>query len=182
MWGNGDIAPHIFNFSIGYKWVSFTACTVYLRGKSLRYPLDKRPGKFMSLDAVKKWIITCLCRETKPSLYTECVTSTPTVNVLSHALVRRVFKPYPFVQWVPSHVYRLAFRFLCVTLIFNCQLRRLKQNEYKMLWPSNMTFSYLKLEYWRVTGEKYTHQLNSKFSQQWLWKVLSSGKWRHRVR
>jgi len=40
----GDVAPRILNLCARWKWVvSFMLRPLYPRGKSLRYPLDRRP-------------------------------------------------------------------------------------------------------------------------------------------
>jgi hypothetical protein len=42
-WGSGGIAPHIFYLGTGWRWVvSSTPLLLYLHGKSLWYPLDRK--------------------------------------------------------------------------------------------------------------------------------------------
>jgi hypothetical protein len=41
VWGSGDISPTILD--LGTKWSWVVSFTFYLRGKSPRYPLDRRP-------------------------------------------------------------------------------------------------------------------------------------------
>jgi hypothetical protein len=48
-WGGGGIAPRILNLSTRWRWVvSFTPQPLYHRGKSLRYRLERRLGRFQS--------------------------------------------------------------------------------------------------------------------------------------
>jgi hypothetical protein len=43
VWGSGCIDPYFLNFGTGWWWVvSFTLLPLYSRGKSSRYPLDRR--------------------------------------------------------------------------------------------------------------------------------------------
>jgi hypothetical protein len=43
--GNGCIDPHFLNLGTNWRWVvSFTPLPLYTRGKSPRYPLDRRLG------------------------------------------------------------------------------------------------------------------------------------------
>jgi hypothetical protein len=45
IWRNGGITPHLLNHGSRWRWVvSFTPRPLYLRGKSPRYPLDRRLG------------------------------------------------------------------------------------------------------------------------------------------
>jgi hypothetical protein len=45
VWGNGCIDPHCLDLGTGWRWmVSFTPLPLYPRGKSPRYPLDRRLG------------------------------------------------------------------------------------------------------------------------------------------
>jgi len=48
-WGSGGTAPRIISFGSRWTWVvSFTSLPLYLRGKSSRYPLDRRLDRSQS--------------------------------------------------------------------------------------------------------------------------------------
>jgi hypothetical protein len=45
VWGSGCIDPHFLDLGTSWRWaVSFTPLLLYPRGKSPRYPLDRRLG------------------------------------------------------------------------------------------------------------------------------------------
>jgi hypothetical protein len=49
VWGSGCIGPHFLYLGTSWRWVvSFTPRSLYPRGKSLRYPLDRRLGGLKS--------------------------------------------------------------------------------------------------------------------------------------
>jgi hypothetical protein len=81
--GSGCIDPHFLDLSTSWRWVvSFTSQLLYLRGKSPRYPLDRRLGgprnqsgcceEEKILDPTSTWKSNPSVVQTVASPYTVC--------------------------------------------------------------------------------------------------------------
>jgi hypothetical protein len=113
-WESGCIDPRILDLGTSWRWVvSFTPRPIYLRGKSPRYPLDRRlsgpqnrsgeRGEEKILDTTGTRTPTTLSSSPVPSRYTDYATPVPVVDKyelnLYYIIFFLIFK-YNYYAWV----------------------------------------------------------------------------------
>jgi hypothetical protein len=114
VWGSGRTDPYFLNLGTSWRWeVSCTPLPLYPRGKSLRYPLDRRLGgpreglddeektKFLTFPGLELWP---LCRPARSqSLYRLCYPGSKLYKILCKAQIFFVTSRYDWKPKLPMY-------------------------------------------------------------------------------